>query len=478
MKKEPVQEADSDTIGYRRVSKGEQAQAWKASLRQQTDGILALANKLGRVLLPEHIREDRFSAEDAEDRPAFMEIVKFCRAHPRPRSRPGYVLVLNDSRFGRFRDPDEAAHWRFVLAQCGWLVRFAENDDTENTTTRHVMRAVGGAQASEYLANLRANARRGARGAAEQGLWQNEAPFGYRRLATAPGREPVVLEPGQRKSDDQVVRLTPGPPEEVELVRWMFQAYADGLLPLRKLAAEMRRKAPGRLRWSHQAVAKMLANRTYLGHVVWCRRPHDKHERKERPLRPESEWVVCENAHEPLLAQDVFDRVQRHLAENRARTRGAASDYVLSGMVRCTHCGRPYIGGGGGRRKPGDDPDRYRIYKCSGSDDNNRVCPGKIGTVYKRVLEPIVIGLVAEVVSDPVVQVMIREEVERYLQELRGNAGEEKAALATRKQKLQQEKNNLVDAIAAGVLTTEDAKAKINRLRDDLQEVEERLTRL
>jgi DNA invertase Pin-like site-specific DNA recombinase len=469
---------DIDTIGCRRVSKGEQAVEWKASLRQQTEAMLALAEKLGRVLRPEHIWEDRFSGEDAEDRKGFMAVVEFCRSHPRPRSRPGYVLFFNDSRFGRFREPDEAPHWRFEMHKCGWTVRFCENDDTDHPTTRHVMRAVGGAQASEYLANLRSTAKRGARGAAEQGLWQNEAPFGYRRLATAAGREPVVLEAGQRKSDDQQVRLTPGPKEEGELVQWMFQTYADGVLPLRRLAQALRRKAPGRLGWSHQAVAKMLANQTYLGHVIWCRRPHDKHERKEVKIRPESEWVVRENAHEPLVTQEVFDRVQARLAENKARTRSATSDYVLSGLVRCTYCGRPYIGGGGGSRKPGKDPDRNRIYKCAGSDHNNPVCPGRIGTVLKRVLEHIVIRMVTQVVSDPTVQRLIREEVERYLRELRSGSGEEKTSLTARQQKLAKEKGNLVDAIAEGVLTTEDAKAKMDRLRDESQDVEQKLARL
>jgi hypothetical protein len=222
----------------------------------------------------------------------------------------------------------------------------------------------------------------------------------------------------------------------------------------------------------------MLANQTYLGHVIWCRRPHDKHERKEIKVRPESEWVVRENAHEPLVTQEVFDQVQARLSENKARTRSAASDYVLTGLVRCTYCGRPYIGGGGGRRTPGEDPDRHRIYKCAGSDEHDPPCPGRIGTVSKRVLEPLVIRLVTEVVSDPAVQTLIREEVERYLRELKDGSGEEKATLTARKQMLTKEKDNLVEAIAEGVLTKEDARARMDRVREDLQEVEHKLARL
>lgn len=476
MRRTTADDADVDTIAYRRVSKGEQAAEWKASLRQQTDGVTALAERLGRKLRPEHILEDRFSGEDAESRKGFMDLVAFCRAHPRKKSWPGYALFLNDSRFGRFRDPDEAAHWRFELQKCGWIVRFAENDETEHLTTRHVMRALGGAQASEYLEKLRGNAKRGAAGAAEQGLWQNEAPFGYRRLATAPGRGPVALEIGQRKSDDQQVRLTPGPKEEVELVRWAYETYATGLTSLGKLALEIRRRAP-RLKWSKQNVAKMLASPTYLGHVVWGRRPHDKQERKDVKVRPESEWTVCKNAHEALVTQELFDRVQERLAINKRQTRAVAGAYPLSGLIRCTHCGKHYSGGGG-PRGPAGDPERYRIYRCTGSHDDNRVCPGRIGTISKRVVEPVVIGLVSEIVSAPEVQMMIREEVEAYLASRHGSSAEEKAALRARSEALGREKANLVDAIAAGVLTHDDAKPKMEQIRIGLEEVERALGRL
>lgn len=476
MKRTAATDAHVDTVGYRRVSKGEQAAEWKASLRQQTEAVTALAEKLGRTLDPAFIWEDRFSGEDAESRDGFMALVAFCRAHPRKKARPGYALFLNDSRFGRFRDPDEAAYWRFELQKSGWIARFAENDETQHPTTRHMMRAIGGAQASEYLAKLRENAKRGASGAAAAGLWQNEAPFGYRRLATASGRAPVVLEIGQRKSDDQQVRLTPGPKDEVALVRWAFETYADGLLSVGKLAQEMRRKAP-RLKWSKQNLAKMLANEAYLGHVIWGRRPHDKEERKEVTVRPESEWTICRDAHEPLVTQELFDRVRDRLALNRRQTRAAAGAYPLSGLIRCTHCGKHYAGGGG-PRGPADDPERYRIYRCTGSHDDNRVCPGRIGTIQKRVIEPIVIGLVSEIVSAPEVQAMIREEVEAYLVARHGSSNEEKAALNARKQVLDREKANLVDAIAAGVLTHGDAKPTMDRVRAGLEDVERAVGRL
>src|SRR5690348_10447545 len=159
-----------DAVGYCRVSTESQAREDRTSLADQRDAVEALATRIGRALTSDSWFVDAgVSGADAEGRSAFMRLVAYCEAHRRPVRSPGYVLVLNDSRFGRFRDPDEAAAWRYRLKQCGWVVRFAESDDTTDPIGRSVLRAVGAAQASEYRASISRNAKRGARGSAEQG---------------------------------------------------------------------------------------------------------------------------------------------------------------------------------------------------------------------------------------------------------------------------------------------------------------------
>ena len=53
--------------------------------------------------------------------------------------------------------------WRVHFRRLGWVVRFAENDSSEDPTAKSVMRAIGDAQASEYRRQIKANAKRGAR---------------------------------------------------------------------------------------------------------------------------------------------------------------------------------------------------------------------------------------------------------------------------------------------------------------------------
>lgn len=465
MIQQPIPPPDADTIGYRRVSKREQAKEGKTSLADQTAAITAQAALLGRVLSPSLIFEDQTSGEDVDGRPGFRALVAFCRAHPRTRSSPGYVLFLNDSRFGRFVNPDENAYWRFQLAEKGWEVRFAENDASDDKTARHVMRSIGGAQATEYRDNLRRNAKRGAVSAANDGLWQNEAPVGYRRLATAPGRAPVVLEIGQRKSDDQQVRLTLGPDEEQTAVLAAFEGYAEGRLSLGQLVPEMRRRVP-RLKWSKSYVGRMLTNPAYLGHVVWCRRPHDKTERAECPVRPETEWVGKRDAHPPLVPQALFDAVQARLRSNRKERRATPGGYPLSGLIRCAFCGEPYVGGGGPKnhRDP-SDPDRYRFYRDRGGSPDRPLCPGRLGTLQKRIVEPAVVDAIADAVSHPGVQELIRNEIDRYLACARGNGAGEQRKLKRVLARLDRERSNLVSAIARGTITAGDAEAEMDRIR-------------
>lgn len=464
-----------DTIGYIRISKEDQGVDWKTSLRHQTTEITSRATALGRVLQSHLIFEDRFSGEEALNRGGFMSVVEYCRAHPRPRSHPGYAIFLNDSRFGRFEDPDEAAYWRFEISKTGWIVRFVENDDTESRSTRHLLRAMGGAQASEYLANIKYNARKGARGAAELGLWQNEAPFGYRRMAIAADptrpREPVILDVGQRKADDQVVLLTPGPEDEQRTLLWIFETYDAGTDSLASIARRLLRRWPDR-KWSKQQVRRMLSNEVYLGTVIWCRRPHDKKERRDTPIRPPSEWVVTRDAHPALISPDLFDRVQTRLAKNQKELRRTDGGYALSGLIRCAHCGKPYIGGGG-KHGPVDDPDRYRFYCCSGGKGENPVCEGYLGTLQKRSIEPLVINEVARVVSDPVVQALVEGEIDRYLQQLYGGSDLELARLQKDERRVKQERGNLVNAIASGLIEETEAQTAMQRIRTELKRVEQ-----
>lgn len=469
--------AGADCVGYIRVSTEQQAGENRTSLPEQRRALQDRAGALGRVLDPDAVFVDAgISGATAEGRPAFMAMLAFCEAHPRA-SGDGVILVLNDSRFGRFDDPEEATHWRFVLKRLGWVVRFAEGDDVMDTFARGVIRFIGSAQASEYRANLKRTARRASRATAAEGRWQNKAPIGYRRLASRLDGTKRVLEAGQRKADDEVTRLTPGPDDEQEIVRFCFATYAAGQTSIHGLVRQLRERWPSK-RWSPATLNAVLKNPAYVGDVVWCRRPHDKAEAKKTRVRPRDEWVVVRDAHPALVSRTLFAEVQARLAQNKKETRATSGGYPLSGLITCASCGHGYTGGGG-NRGPANDPDRYRFYRDSAVEKIPNPCKTKgTGTLSKRWIEPAVVRAIGAVVADPRVQSIIIEELDRALEALFDTTSARRQQLTKERTELLGRRGRLVDSIGKGTLENTEAAPVLAQLRAQISGVEAELERL
>ncbi|HTD08200.1 MAG TPA: recombinase family protein [Solirubrobacteraceae bacterium] len=73
-------------------------------------------------------------------------------------------------------------------------------------------------------------------------------------------------------------------------------------------------------RWAKSTINAMLRNPVYVGKLVWDRRDNAK--RREQgvsaPWQDESEWTVCEDAHEPIVSEEVFGAAQEHPAQTEA----------------------------------------------------------------------------------------------------------------------------------------------------------------
>jgi DNA invertase Pin-like site-specific DNA recombinase len=461
------------------VSREEQARPEKTSIDDQRRALQLLSARLRRVLDDALVFEDPGVSGGSDNRPGFQEMLRYCEAHRRHPRNTGCLLVLNHSRWGRWDDPEDDTYWRGHFKRLGWFVRFAEGDEAQDPFTRILSNSVGSMSASQYRRDIKANAKRGARGTAMKGLWQNEAPIGYRRQAFRSGSDPEVLQVGQQKAKDQQVRLTPGPPEEQELVKWLFESYASGTHSLSSLARAALVRWP-RKQWGKQVVRQMLTNRTYLGDVVWCRRPHDPDERALTPVRPADQHIVVQDAHEALVTRAQFETVQARLAANRKQTRAVQGAYPLSGLLTCAHCGKHYTGGGRGSnpKNIGNDPSRYAFYKCSGSSGTLPTCGKPIGTVKKRWIESVVVGEIGKVLRRPGVRQAIEEELDRVLGGLTTSVADQRSRLNAECDRLSGERKRLASAITKGVLSESDAGQESARIKAEWNQVEDARQRL
>jgi DNA invertase Pin-like site-specific DNA recombinase len=145
---------------------------------------------------------------------------------------------------------------------------------------------------------------------AKEGRWPTgRLPFGYRR--------------------DQHKHVVPDP-RTAPVVKRIFDLYTRGRLGTaaiaRTLAAEQAPAPPAG--WQPAVVQLILDNEAYLGRVIWRRQS-------------------LPGLHAPLIDDVTFHRARmllRERGEDMALRRTNASDYLLSGLLRCGRCRRAYVG--------------------------------------------------------------------------------------------------------------------------------------
>lgn len=450
-----------DCVCYVRVSDPSQAGEKQTSPEDQMMAMRALASKLGRSI--GSVFRDELSGGTMEQRPSLVSLVASCEAAPKSARAPGYVLVLNDSRWGRFDDPEESTYWRVHLSKrTGWIVRFAENDDSESKTVRAIMRAVVSGQATQKRDDVRRNARRGAEGTANQGFWIGQAPFGYRRkVVFPPGRE-RLLDGGARKAPDEKMVLAVHD-DEAALVRQMFARYASGEHSINTITDWLLRVSLSR-KWNRASVRYTLTNPAYAGDVVWGRTPADDAERAVRFVRPEGEWYGKRDAHEAIVSRRVFARVQEVFRANKARTRGVRSDWIVSSIVKC-RCGASFGGGSGGSRRK--DGTKVRFYACTTQAQNRASRCAFGGAVTKHYLEDAVLSTLGDVIGSELFAHDLAARFDRQVRAAR-QSGRTVDVIDREIAAVRQRQERLVQSIEAGAITTLDAKTRMSALRDEV----------
>ena len=90
--------------------------------------------------------------------------------------------------------------------------------------------------------------------------------------------------------------------------------------------------------WNIRAVSDILKDETYIGNSVHGKQTNVSYKNKKSIRKPESEWFRVENTHEAIISKDVFNQVQKQIA-NRRRPMKSGKTQVFAGLVKCADCG-------------------------------------------------------------------------------------------------------------------------------------------
>src|SRR5216683_1644440 len=143
-----------------------------------------------------------------------------------------HILVYDVSRWGRFQDVDESAHYEFICKQAGIKVAYcAEQFDNDGSMLSSIVKNIKRVMAAEYNRELSAKVHAGATRLARLGFKMG-GPVGYglQRLVVDEKFQPKgILKAGERKFliTDRV-KVRPGTADQIEVVRWIFEEFLRG----------------------------------------------------------------------------------------------------------------------------------------------------------------------------------------------------------------------------------------------------------
>src|SRR5579864_3556359 len=211
---------------------------------------------------------------------------------------PGYrvILVYDVSRWGRFQDTDESAHYEFLCKSAGVPVHYcAETFANDGSLPSLIMKALKRTMAGEYSRELGVKVLAGLKRLANLGFKQGGRPgYGLRRMLVSPSGVPKqLLAFGDRKgiASDRVI-LVPGPAHEVQCVKDIYRMLLFEKRTVYAIACELNRRGieyTGYSKWDYQAVYNVLTHPKYAGCNVFGRTSSRLY--NPRVNLPQSEWI-------------------------------------------------------------------------------------------------------------------------------------------------------------------------------------------
>ena len=225
------------------------------------------------------------------------------------------ILVYDVSRWGRFQDADESAHYEYICRQAGVSVHYcAEQFENDGSPVSTIVKGVKRAMAGEYSRELSGKVFRGACTLIKLGYRQGGAAgYGLRRmLVDQSGERKGMLKIGEQKSiqTDRVI-LVAGPAEEVAVVRGIYRAFYEEGKQEAEIAVALNAKGVltdlGRP-WTRGTVHEVLTNEKYIGNNVYHRTSFKL--KQKHVVNPPEEWIRADGVFEGIVEPEMFFKVR------------------------------------------------------------------------------------------------------------------------------------------------------------------------
>jgi DNA invertase Pin-like site-specific DNA recombinase len=286
------------------------------SIQNQAAAIAAYAQQRNLTIIRTYIDEGR-SGLRIKGRPGLIKLIEDVQSG---RADFDHVLVYDISRWGRFQDVDESAHYEFVCKQNGISIAYcAEQFDNDGSLLSSIVKNIKRVMAAEFSRELSVKVHAGQCRTASLG-YRAGGPlaFGLRReLIDENQRSKGQLAKGERKFlQTDRVRVRPGSDVETAIVKSIFHQFVVERKSDTEIARQLNRASIANHHerpWTDCMIHGLLKNENYVGNIVYNRTSHYLGQKKVN--NPQHLWVRGVAAIDPIVDRSLFARAQKIMAE-------------------------------------------------------------------------------------------------------------------------------------------------------------------
>ena len=237
--------------------------------------------------------------------------------------------------------------------------------------------------------------------------------------------------------------------------------------------------------WHGRTIIDIIKNPTYTGCIVYGRIPKSLYEGIKMHRAPEEEWRYVPDAHEPIISQELFDKVQKMFADRAEKFKAKMDENApLRELVTNHFKGKIYCGDCGKRMrfvKPTDK--RYPVDQ----DHAVYVCGGYLDSGYSRcsrhsIRYPVVADAVLAAIN---MQLELALKQEQLIRQMRGSAREKNLIdkyvgqinyLSQELKKTNSKREALFENFAEGILDEAEYQFAKKKYDEEAKEIEKKLT--
>lgn len=291
------------------------------------------------------------SGRKTDNRPAFRQMIAAAKAPEHPYD---VVLVWKFSRFAR--NQEESIVYKSLLKKSSVEV-ISVSEPLPDGIMGGLIERILEWMDEYYSIRLSGEVMRGMTEKALKGGYQANPPLGYDRER---GQTPTVNE------------------AEAAVVKQIFHMYVEEGMSITAIAKRLNQGHYPTKRGAHWNVTHLrylLGNPFYIGKIRWNYTSNGKSCRK----KDESEWILADGIHEPLIDVETFQKAGERLkaSADKAFIHGhVPAKHWMSGVLKCGTCGGPMV-------YSTPTPRNRAAYRCyrrvSGScTDYNRILLSKL----------------------------------------------------------------------------------------------------